>query len=199
MRPIKLMVSSEKNVQTLLQRAMRKAPSKIIGVVPVSPLYHFCKKVGEDGVVFRYMFPLEGELKRIIIYAPEVTAKTPIAIRAEITTGEQGRYVNGVMRGPKLALDVNLKVVAEDRIIVTTSALELGDVEFCGLFYPNPDAGTVYKLMMDQVHEEFEAQTDELLASGLASEASTKEVETAASAIVGSSEDEEEEVVDEGV
>ena len=144
------------DVKMVLERMARKAPKFVVGLAPAIPLYSYCSKVPEDGVILRYMFIVPGILRKALIYIPGVSPQKQFAFRAELFGTPAGRYVDATIRKEQIEVELELPVEVGNRLTIFTPTIWETPIEFCALFFPSEKVASQIKVLREAIEEKLD-------------------------------------------
>ena len=108
-----------KSVEVILQRMSRKMTQKVIGILPVSPVFDFAHFPDPDGIIMRRLFPVSGRVTKAGI-AFDSKGKKPIKLTFRVENDIFLRSFSSAYMIKKKAdvLEVNFDIKAGDKITV---------------------------------------------------------------------------------
>ncbi len=109
-----------KSVELLFNRLSRKLGNKVIGVMPISPIFHFVYAPGDGGVIARIVFPASGVITKLAFHVDR-RGKRPFKIKIDLlndVTGIEASRTVTVKHTTEIA-SLDIPVDAGDRALVT--------------------------------------------------------------------------------
>jgi hypothetical protein len=149
MKPIKL--TSLDHAGMVLTRLALRSRKTIVGMVPAVPLYAFCKKPPEDGVLIRYLFPVAGTITKVLLAAPEVTKEKPVEFLVNLSGPLITQTLTHTLKRAEMSVDMNFKVEEGDRLSVVVMERNLTDIEVSALFRPKLSSGERIQAFLDEL------------------------------------------------
>lgn len=118
------------SVENVLRRMGRRLSTKVIGVLPVSPIYDFIYEPETDGVVMRKLVPAPGIITKLCFYAASKGDKA-IGVHVELANSLNNTMsrVDYAVKRNTIALVPNLKVDTGDRITISVTADNAEELE----------------------------------------------------------------------
>ena len=92
----------------------------VYGIMPILPLSHYCAEADEAGVLFRYMFPLDGRVLKAYLFAeqfPDSVERCTVNF-SMLYQGQHFGHDIELRKGYPLFLDLNHDIKAPTRLIV---------------------------------------------------------------------------------
>jgi len=135
------------SVEAILRRMSRKMSSKIIGVLPASPVFDFVYVPDSEGVVMRRLFPVSGLITKAGI-AFDVRGKKPIKLIFSVENDIEMRSFSNsfIIKKTAEVLDLNFEVVAGDKITLTVELEK--DEEVTGIW-----VGFLYEIALKNLNK----------------------------------------------
>ena len=108
-----------KSVEVTLQRMSRKMTQKVIGIVPVSPVFDFVYSPDSNGVIMRRLFPVPGKITKVGI-AFDVKGKEPLRLLIRVDNDILLRSFSSAFLIKKKSdvLEVDFDIKVGDKITV---------------------------------------------------------------------------------
>lgn len=121
---IKGRTSDEKfnSIEAILRRMGRRLSTKVIGLVPVSPIYDFVYVPDPNGVVLRKLIPAPGVITRACFFIEEKGVKT-LSACIKLDNGIYNRHhmVEYTIKNRTMAVKPDLEVLEGDRVTITVN------------------------------------------------------------------------------
>ena len=118
------------SIKMILRRMTRKLSSKVIGVLPVSPVFDFAYEPDPDGVVMRRLFPVTGKITQAAI-AFDSKGKKPISLTISVENDLAMRSFSSSYAIKKMAttLSLNFEILAGDKVTIKAKVEEGEEVK----------------------------------------------------------------------
>ena len=141
------------SIERVLQRFSRRLGRICAVYIPPFPVSSYVDAPDSDGVLFRYIFPLNGEVIKCIGFF----ASAPEKHLVEINFISKGASKAWEIEAERMSVfDVGLKVAPGDRITVTSYEPSLRGI-WIGMAYKIDESETdVRKLVLDVIDKEAE-------------------------------------------
>lgn len=109
-----------KSVELILNRISRKLGTKVIGLVPVSPIFFHSHAPAEGGVIARIVFPASGVITKVAFHVDK-RGKRPFKIRVDLMNDNLGTEISKTVQVARLTelATLDVKVDAGDRAEIT--------------------------------------------------------------------------------
>jgi len=119
-----------KSIETILSRMSRKMSSKVIGILPASPVFDYAYAPDSEGVVMRRLFPASGRITKVGIAFDE-KGKKPVKLTFDVENNITLRTFSSTFMIKKMAdvLGVDFEIKAGDKITVSVVPEEGEKVE----------------------------------------------------------------------
>jgi len=119
-----------KNIELILQRMSKKMNGKIIGVLPVSPVFEFAYVPDNEGVVMRRLFPASGRITKIGIAFDE-KGKKPVKVVFNVENSLELRSFSNSYMIKRFAqvITADFEIKAGDKITVSITPEEGEEVK----------------------------------------------------------------------
>jgi len=136
-----------KSVETILSRMSRKMSSKVIGILPVSPVFEYAYAPDSEGSVMRRLFPASGKITKVGI-AFDNKGKKPVRLTFSVENNIALRSFSSSFMIKKMAdvLSVNFEIKAGDKITVEVVPEEDEKVE--GIWI-----GFIYEISLSELNQ----------------------------------------------
>jgi len=107
------------SIEVILRRMFRRLSSKVIGIVPVSPIFDFAYEPDNEGVVMRRLFPSSGRITQGAI-AFDSKGSKPVKLSISIDNDLKMRSLTSSYPIKKIAttLDLDFEILAGDKITI---------------------------------------------------------------------------------
>ena len=107
------------SIETVLRRMSRKMSSKVLGILPVSPVFEFAYAPDEEGIVMRRFFPASGKITKVGI-AFDNKGKGPVKLTFSVENNITLRSFSSSFMIKKIAdvIGVDFDIIPGDKITV---------------------------------------------------------------------------------
>jgi hypothetical protein len=140
------------NEEVIARRAARKRPKarKIYGTFFPYPISG-CGVPDDSGVVFRTIFPVAGDLIRVVVHADVQSPDNPVKLEAVLEAGEDTYSRMVTIRKIPTAADLDLPVPLGGRLTVSVVSGNVQTPVWVGLlFIPATSDARVRKILMEE-------------------------------------------------
>jgi len=116
------------SIEAILRRMSRRLSHKVVGVLPVSPVFEFAYVPDSDNIVMRRLFPVSGTITKAGV-AFDSRGKKPIRLMFGVENDITMRTLSSsyLIKRKAEVLDINFEVESGDKITVKAE-LEEGEV-----------------------------------------------------------------------
>jgi len=104
------------HVERILQRFSRRLHKTVIGLIPASPVFGYCKSSVEDPVVLRAIFPADGVITQAAMRA-EKCGKSA-RVRVDVKSGDEEFNKSFPLKAKAVVQEVNFPIKAGDSLEV---------------------------------------------------------------------------------
>lgn len=105
--------------QRIRQLEKKSAQNYMVGVVPPIPLSSYVETIGEDGVIFRHIFPADGVITSACLYA-ESMPKSGVDVTISLDSQEKGQTLT-TKATKSLVIKPDLEVSTAQRLTVSVN------------------------------------------------------------------------------
>lgn len=147
------------NVETILRRLLRRTPQKATIVIPPIPFCSYVSSVADDGLLARWVFPTDGMIVGIHVYAGMVADKVKPSLLIMVSTDSEGaiKHVPYTLRSTYA--EMKIPITAGSRIEVKTSdPTSVGEISLGLLFEVAVTKVKKQQLVLDQIYDELEKE-----------------------------------------
>lgn len=106
-------------VEDVLNGVLTHVPRVITAQIPPFPLSIFVEEPSADGSVFRYIFPVEGELLHAAVHIDDMAGQKQVIFKAHINSGLSEASESFVMDRPDNSVTFKLPITKGSRLHVT--------------------------------------------------------------------------------
>ena len=106
-------------VEDVLNGIVVKVPRVITAQLPPFPLSIFTEAPADDGSIFRYIFPVEGELLQASVHIDDMAGQKQVIFKAHIHSGLSEASESFVMDRPDNSVMFKLPITKGSRLHVT--------------------------------------------------------------------------------
>lgn len=149
------------SVEAALRRMSRKMTNKVIGILPVSPVFEFAYAPDPDGIIMRRLFPVSGTVTKAgIAFEEKGKKEVRLTFNVENKISLRSFSSTHLLKRSAETIKLDFKVLAGDMITVKVEALE-GEV-VSGIWI-----GMVFEINIGELNkksyalEEFERLTND--------------------------------------
>lgn len=104
------------HIERILQRFSRRLHKTVIGLIPASPIFGYCKNSVEDSNVLRAIFPADGVITQAAMRADKCHKNAMVV--AELTSGDEGFSRTFQLKARAAVQEINLPIKAGDSLEV---------------------------------------------------------------------------------
>ena len=146
-----------KSAELLFNRLSRKLGNKVIGVMPISPIFHFAYAPGDGGVIARVVFPASGVITKLAFHVDR-RGKRPFKIRIDLLndiTGVEASRTVTVKHTTEIA-SLDIPVDAGDRALITYVPTteedeQVREIWFSMLYQIEPKSLRTHTFLLDEL------------------------------------------------
>jgi hypothetical protein len=142
-------IDSLKQAETVINRLARRARKLVVGLAPAVSIYSYCPAIPEDKVLLRYLFPVAGTFKKVLIKVPGTKPDKLFPVHIEIIGSTTGQYFEGQLRKETTTVPLNFAIEEGTSLQVTTTAEGVTGIEVAALFVPLIDTGERHTALAD--------------------------------------------------
>lgn len=106
-----------KSIDNILDWAMPRLRTKVVGVIPPIPVDVFCEKLDESGIVLRKLFVIPGRITKGILRVEQMPKERP-TLTVQIEDDAGGSHVDLEIR-QTMSITPNLDVLPGQRLTVS--------------------------------------------------------------------------------
>ena len=109
-----------KSIELILNRMSRKLGNKVIGILPISPLFHFCEAPATGGEIAKIVFPASGLITKAAFHVDR-RGKKPFKIRIDLLNDSLGVEMSKTVTISHLTeiSTLDVRVAEGDRAVIT--------------------------------------------------------------------------------
>jgi len=105
-----------KHLERILQRFSRRLHKTVIGLIPASPIFGYCKSSVEDAIVLRAIFPADGVITQAAMRAEKCGKNA--RVRVDMRSGDEMFNKSFPLKARVAVQEVNFPVKAGDSLEV---------------------------------------------------------------------------------
>lgn len=105
-----------KHLERILQRFSRRLHRTIIGLVPASPIFGYCKSSIDDAIVLRAIFPVDGIITHAAMRAEKCHKNSLVVV--DIVSGDEELTKTFPLKKKAMMQKVDFPIKAGDSLVI---------------------------------------------------------------------------------
>ena len=143
----------------IFSRLLRRPPQKATVVIPPIPFCSYVSTVSESGLVARWIFPVDGIIKTLHIFAGMVAEKVQPSLLLLVRNASKGTMNSIPYKVGPTVVELDVAIHTGDSIEIKTSdPLSVGEISLGLLFEVAVAKARKQLLILDDVYDDLEKE-----------------------------------------
>jgi hypothetical protein len=153
------------SIETALRHISRRMSQKVIGMMPVSPVFEFVYAPGPGGILLRIIIPASGRITKMCVYVGRHgEGKNSTTLNAAVSRKGTLLGQDFIAKSAPLTLDVNIDVKAGDLLTLSAVGGAARDIWIGFLYEVGIENLSNQDFMLDQIESMIDSEQDDITA-----------------------------------